>query len=77
MPFNPDWLTPDNGGTPADRWLSGLKALHTEGAQIVNRMRDGVLEDGTALTAGQKQKLRDWFDGYLTRLQAHVTTPPA
>ena len=77
MPLNAEWLVEDGPeGAPVDRWLGGLKALHVEGAQIVNRLRAGALEDGTALTAGQTEKLRDWFDGYVARLQSHVTTPP-
>ena len=78
MPFKADWLIPDQTGrTPADRWLGGLKALHVEAAQVINRIQVGALEDGTSLTPTQRQKLLDWFDDWLARLQQHATTPPA
>lgn len=77
MPFNPDWLIEgETGSTPADRWLGQLKALQVEAVQVVNRIRDGILEDGTSLTANQRQKLLGWYDGWLGRVQSHVTTAP-
>jgi hypothetical protein len=77
MPFNPDWLVPEESGqAPIDRWLGTLKGLQVEGVQVVNRIRAGVLEQGTNLTAAQKQALLGWFDGWLTRLQTHAASQP-
>jgi len=77
MPFNPDWLIPDERGTPVDRWLGQLKALQTEAVRVINRLRVGALEDGTGLTAGQRTALYNWYDGWRARIQQHLNTAPS
>lgn len=78
MPFNRDWLIPDDmERKPAWVWLGALKALWYEGVQVIQQIEKATLEEGTPLTAAQRTNLENWFDGWLTRLQNRVSTPPS
>jgi len=71
------WLVPDaTGATPAQRYLSGIKAAHTELAQILQRVMADRIEDGTVLTAGQRTNLRNRANAIIAALDTHVSTPP-
>lgn len=77
MPFNRDWLIPDEtGNKPAYVWLGELKALWSEGVRVIQQIEKNELEEGTGFTPNQRNRLVKWFDDWHSRLRNQVNTPP-